>query len=66
VKTDEELTTGQAARVARVSIQTIHNWIDGGKLAAREEHQGSKRVRYVRRADLDRFLATLPASDEKV
>lgn len=59
MKSDDELTTGQAARLAGVSIQTIHNWIDAGMLAAREEFQGRKRVRFVSRAVLEAFRATL-------
>lgn len=58
-----ELTTGEAARMAGVSIQTIHNWIDGSKLPAREEYQGGRRIRYVMRSALDTYLATLPGSD---
>lgn len=66
MKQEGELTTGEAARLAGVAIQTIHNWIDGDKLAAREEYQGGKRVRYVARAALDAYLATLPSSDPNV
>lgn len=63
MKQEGELTTGEAARMAGVSIQTIHNWIDGSKLPAREEYQGGRRIRYVMRSALDTYLATLPGSD---
>ena len=56
IDTATELTTGEAARHAKVAIQTIHNWIDRGELQAREEWHGKKRVRFVNRASLDRLL----------
>jgi len=51
----DEMTTGQAARLLGVAIQTIHNWINGGKLEARQVWQGRKRVRYVQRASVERM-----------
>lgn len=60
MKTSDELTTGEAAELCGVSIQTIHNWIESGQLAAREEFQGKKRVRFVSRSNAEAMKATLP------
>jgi predicted site-specific integrase-resolvase len=54
---EDEMTTGQAARLFDVSIQTIHNWINAGHLEAREVWQGRKRMRYVKRESADRWQA---------
>lgn len=62
VKLSDELTTGEAARALGVAIQTIHNWINSGQLQAREEYQGRKRVRFVRRDALEALRASLPSA----
>lgn len=56
---EDELTTGQAARLLGVSIQTIHNWIKAGHLEARVVWHGRKRVRYVKQASALSWQAQL-------
>lgn len=57
----EYLTTGEAARHANVAIQTIHNWIEAGHIEAKEEWQGTKRVRKIKRESLEAWLAAIAA-----
>ena len=56
---EEYLTTGEAARLANVAIQTIHNWVEAGHVEALEEWQGTKRVRKIKRESLEAWLAAL-------
>lgn len=44
----------------KVTEKTVHNWIDTGKLQAREEYHGQQRRRYVAYRALEAFKATLP------
>ena len=39
------LSSGDAATIAGVSIQTIKNWIDGGALASAQTPGGHRRIR---------------------
>lgn len=56
---EDELTTGQAARLLGVTIQTIHNWIKAGHLEARAVWHGRKRVRYVKQVSALAWQAQL-------
>lgn len=57
--TPDEMTTGQAAKLLGVAIQTIHSWIRSKKLDAREVWHGRKRMRYVTRESASRMQAEL-------
>jgi excisionase family DNA binding protein len=54
---DDWLTTGELAREAKKSIDTIRSWIDSGRLPAVRTGTG---MRLARRSTLTAFLATLP------
>lgn len=49
---DEFLTTGQASRLAKVSVGSVRRWIRLGKLA---RHRVGRTLR-INRAELERFL----------
>lgn len=57
---DDRLTIPEIAKLRGVSQETVHNWIDGGLLAAKEEYRGRQRRRFVQRPEWERFAATLP------
>lgn len=52
---DDELTTRAAARLARVSVDTVQRWVDSGRLG-RKLPSGHRRVS---RDELKLFQATL-------
>lgn len=57
---EDRLSIPTIAKLRSVSQETVHNWIDSGKLAAEEEYRGHQRRRFVQRAEWERFAATLP------
>lgn len=65
-KDDDRLTVPGIAKLAGVSQETVHNWIDAEKLKAEEEYQGFRRRRFVQRAEWERFRETLPPIDPTV
>lgn len=53
---DDWITTGQAAAVVGVSVQTIRNWVDAGWLASRRANAlGRREVRSSALRDVARF-----------
>jgi excisionase family DNA binding protein len=56
---DRLLTVSEIAEVLRVDATTIRRWIKRGNMDALElPHRGNRRVYRVRRATIDRILAT--------
>jgi predicted site-specific integrase-resolvase len=60
------LTTGEAARLANVAIQTIHNWAERGVIEVVEEYQNRKRVRKVVRSSLEGYIQQLEHKSDKM
>lgn len=52
------LSVPTVASQLKVTDRTVHNWIDSGKLEAREEYHGRQRRRYIEATALAQFVAT--------
>jgi len=58
--TPPQVITAANKAGVRVTLRTVHNWLDTGKLpVARAEQHGFRTWRYVSREALDAFLAAL-------
>lgn len=62
-KADRPLSPGQVADLFNVSVTTVANWADSGKLRSFRTPGGQRRFR---RSDVEAFLATYNAEDGEV
>lgn len=63
---DDRLSIPTIAKLAQVSQETVHNWIDAEKLKAEVKYHGQQRRRYVQRQEWERFRETLPPIEPTV
>ena len=62
---DDRLSIPQIAALAKVSTETVHNWIDKDEMTAEIEYRGKQRRRWVRKEEWSRFAATLPVAGQE-
>lgn len=59
---EELLTPGQVAALFKVSVTTVGNWADDGKLPSFRTPGGQRRFR---RSDIETFIAEQRAADDE-